>query len=656
MSTTTAFNDPDRVNHVHTPSPDIKAVLEKYNYERDKRLRTEGSNQYTAFDSSEKLQHLANDPWAGKHTPKSANSTIENGGRYEFVIVGAGYTGLQIAVRLIEAGVSEKDIRFVDSAGGFGGTWYWNRYPGLMCDVESYIYMPLLEELSYMPKHKYSYGSELRTHAENIAAKYKLTDKALFRFKVNSLAWDENTKDWNIKAQSTNPSRPAESRAFRAHFVLLSPGLLNWPKLPQISGLDVFKGYVFHTSRWDYDYTGGGEDGQKLDKLQGKSVAILGTGATAIQVVPELVKSAKKVYVIQRTPSAVDRRDQRATDPTWWAKQTSSRGWQNARRTNFNSFITNNPAEVDLVHDGWTGMPSYAALAGTPKEIPLTQVPEHIALLHKLDLSRSQRIRTRVKELVKAKDTAEKLQAWYPGWCKRPCFHDEYLQSFNEEHVTLIDTDGHGLEGLTTDGFLHGGHEYPIDLLILSTGYEPPVGISPAGFAHAEIRGRDGQSLEDAWKDGPKTLHGIVTHGFPNLFFFSLTQSGLSSNFTHSSDAMATHTAGLIAQAVAKVGRRDAKMNESYRYPFTIEVSAKAEDLWTSRVVQLSTAGAAMTGCTPGYFNKEGEVDQMAQLGPKAQLKLARAATWGKGLEEYIMELLKWRKQGDLEGIELTLL
>jgi hypothetical protein len=306
---------------------------------------------------------------------------------------------------------------------------------------------------------------------------------------------------------------------------------------------------------------------------------------------------------------------------------------------------------VDLVKDGWTGMPSYSCLAGTPKTIPPERVPEHISYLHSLDLPRSDRVRARVDEMVRDKDTAEKLKAWYPGWCKRPCFHDEYLNCFNQPNVTLIDTDGRGLDGLSEGGFLFDGREYPIDLLVLSTGYQPPLGNTPGGYAHATILGQNGLSLDHAWEDGPRTLHGVFTRDFPNLFFFGLNQTGLSPNYTALMDALATHVAYIITRSAQKIGSSTGQSRvDGYKYPFTVQPAADAEALWTNKVVELSTAGAGMGGCTPSYFNHEGETDKAGQSA-KELLKLARSAVWGKGLEDFKEQLQSWRDNDVLVGL-----
>ncbi|EON62364.1 hypothetical protein W97_01586 [Coniosporium apollinis CBS 100218] len=407
---------------VSTMSPE--QVQQKYVEERDKRFK-----------------HLTNDPWLDPHSP-AKGPRLTTGARVKILVLGAGYGGLLFAVRLLEAGFKAEDICIVDSAGGFGGTWYWNRYPGAMCDVESYIYIPLLEETGYMPAHKYAYGPELRKYAEMLAEKWRLEGRTVFRTVANEIRWDDVGKD----------------------FVIAESGLLNYPKVPLVPGLDAFKSHCFHTSRWDHRYTGGSPVDPALTNLKNKRVGIIGTGATAVKAVPHLAKWAKELYVFQRTPSAVDTGGNRPTDAEWWQKQ---------RRENFSAFVSNvsPPPSIDMVADGWIIMPSFNALVGGPAaaQVTLEKVAAYVASLHALDFPRSERIRARVDEIVKEKTTAESLKAWYPGWCKRPCFHDEYLQSFNLPHVTLVDTDGRGVDRLTDHGVVVGDSEYDLDLLILGT-------------------------------------------------------------------------------------------------------------------------------------------------------------------------------------------
>jgi cation diffusion facilitator CzcD-associated flavoprotein CzcO len=297
-------------------------LSQKYTAEAAKRFRAEGLGQFVRLKEagSERFRSLAEDPWAD-HAALNAKEPVQDGAKHKFVILGAGYGGLLFAVRLLEAGLASTpdDILLVDAAGGFGGTWYWNRYPGLHCDIESYTYMPLLEETGYVPKSKYSTGPELLEHANRIAAQWKLQDRALFRSNVKSTSWDDAAQVWNVEVtEGRGPGEQSRELKLQAQYLLVASGILTNPHVPKIPGLETFAGPIFHTARWDYKVTGGTPEEPTLTGLEGKRVGIIGTGATAIQAVPKLAKYAKELYVFQRTPSAVSWRGQRPTDPEEW--------------------------------------------------------------------------------------------------------------------------------------------------------------------------------------------------------------------------------------------------------------------------------------------------------------------------------------------------
>ena len=345
-----------------------------------------------------------------------------------------------MGARLREAGF--ESLRIIETGGDFGGTWYWNRYPGAMCDVESYFYLPLLEETGYMPKHKYSFAPEILEHARRIARHYHLYDDALFQTSITGMRWDESDQRWII---STN-----RGDRFKAQYVAMANGPLSRPKLPGIPGINDFKGYTFHTSRWDYRYTGGDSCGN-LEKLKDKRVGIIGTGATAVQCIPHLGEAAKHLYVFQRTPSSIDVRNNRETDPDWVASLEP--GWQRRRMENFNILVSGGDQDVDLVHDGWTdifrNLTGIVAEAGLEEARARLTAHERAQLLGAVDYRKMNQIRARVDAIVKDHATAEALKPWYRQFCKRPCFHDEYLPTFNRPNVTLVDTNGHGVERLT---------------------------------------------------------------------------------------------------------------------------------------------------------------------------------------------------------------
>lgn len=618
-------------------------TTEKYSKERAKRLRPDGLLQYISL-SHNKFKRFAEDPWHQPGACDEKKTRLMAQQTHRVLIVGAGYGGLLYAVRLIQSGqFMPDDIVFLDSAGGFGGTWYWNRYPGLMCDVESYIYMPLLEETGYMPREKYASGNELREYANRIARRWKLEDRALFRTTVNSLSWEDDAKQWTVKGvHHVNSEETPVS--LTADFVILAAGLLNFPKLADLPGIEDYQRHAFHTSRWDYGYTGGSPENPEMCNLADKKVGIVGTGATAVQAVPHLARWAKEVVVFQRTPSSIDRRDNRVTDPEWWQQEIQSRGagWQRERMENFNAFIMNTSPlpEVDMVDDGWTKIQAFSALVGGPSALN----PGYLDLMSTIDFQRQEKIRARAGEIVTDKATAEMLKPWYPGWCKRPCFHDEYLQAFNAPNVKLVDTQGMGLRQLTKRGIVVGDTEHDLDLIIFSTGYEISGAASPSSRAKMAVTGRSGKSMDEKWMNGLATLHGVVTRDFPNLFYPGPNQLGVTANQMYVLDQTSTHIAFILSEAVKQAGPGQKRVS--------IEPTLQAEEAWATQILMRAGAAAGIATCTPSYFNGEGAMTQLS--GQLELINLARLSIWGQGVADYVKVIEEWRAKGGLEGLEVS--
>lgn len=654
------FKEKHEVEAAASPLP--SAIQKKYDEERAKRLRSEGISQFVDFYALEKLKRFKQDPWVTKHPTGVSRATATEDNQCEILIIGAGYSGLLYAVRLLQAGFKREDIRITDSADGFGGTWYWNRYPGLKCDIESYIYMPLLEETNYMPTEKYCSGRELQEHADRIAKQYDLVDRAWFRRTVTKMEWNEGAKDWTTtytQPGADGSESEAVTQSMRSRFVVLTTGFTLIPHAPQIPGIEKFQGDIFHTARWDYECTGGSPDNPALTELKDKNVGVIGTGATSIQIVPALVEWSKKLYVFQRTPSSVDRRDNCKTDPDWWRREHSKPGWQQARRENFTAFLSNispKPA-IDLVGDGWTSMLSYSALIGSPDAAKaVTQhsgsssVAAHAAALHALDLPRQERIRQRVEDTVTDPAVAAKLKPWYAGWCKRPCFHDEYLQSFNSPNVTLVDTDGKGVDRITENSLFAGGKEYKIDVLILSTGYRSPFLYSPGGRVNIDIKGRNSTDLDNKWMTSVTTLHGMMSHDFPNICWPGLSQAGGTPNFIHCMDLSAQHVSEILAKARQQT-EQNTGSSSPYKYNFIIEPTEEGEEQWSQDIASMAGVFAATAGCTPSYINAEGEMDR--EVSQEVQNTRARGALWGKGFANFVEVLSEWRLRGVLTGLEI---
>jgi len=589
---------------------DLEAVRAKYRQERDKRLRSDGIRQYRRVGGE--TAALLDDPFVApgfERDPVAEASDV--------VILGGGFSGLLVGARLREAGFER--IRIVEVAGDFGGTWYWNRYPGVQCDIESYIYLPLIEEVGTVPSQKYAYGPEILEHARNLGRRYDLYRDALFQTRVTRLEWSEADALWTLSTDRGD--------RLRARFVVVASGPLNRPKLPGIPGLESFAGHAFHTSRWDYAYTGGDTTGG-LVHLADKRVGVIGTGATAIQCVPHLGRWAKRLFVFQRTPSSVDARRNVPTDVEWFRSQP--KGWQRERIWNFSTTLSGGLLERDLVADGWTDI--MRNLAGTlARRDGTTLTPEELMTEVELaDFRKMDEIRSRVARIVKDPATAEALKPWYRQFCKRPCFHDDYLETFNRETVALVDTAGRGVEAITRDAVVVAGREYPVDYLVFATGFE--VGTDYSERAACDVVGRDGATLAERWKNGVRTLHGLFARGFPNCVLLGGIQSGLTPNFTELFDEQSQHVAWVLARA-RRAGRP------------RVEPTAEAEAAWVAAIQAASPAQREFAaGCTPGYYNNEGRPDD----GPGWF-----GGSFGGGPQAYFALLRDWRARGDLAGLEL---
>ncbi len=579
----------------------LEAMTAKYRGEREKRLRSDGTAQYRDFSGV--FEDFDRDPYADPGFQRAA--VFEE---IDVAIIGCGIGGLMAAAKLVQQGVTS--MRLIDKAGDFGGTWYWNRYPGAACDIESYIYMPMLEETGYIPSEKYAKAPEIFAHCQRIGKQFDLYPKALFQTLVQEVRWHDGDGRWEV---STNRGDRVRSR-----FLIIAGGILHKAKLPGIPGVETFKGKSFHTSRWDYGYTGGSPT-EKMDKLVDKRVAILGTGATSVQVIPRLAETAQQLYVLQRTPSTVGVRANRPTEPEW--ANALQPGWQAERVENFTRIVAGQHAGQDLVNDGFSQI-----FGRNPNALGISTEEEQL-----LDLEAMEAVRARIDSIVTDPVTAEALKPWYNLMCKRPCFHDEYLPAFNRSNVKLLDTGGKGVERITEDAVVVGGVSYPVDCIVYGSGFETGSGYtSRLGF---EIYGRGGTSMTDAWAGGAATLHGMLVRGFPNLMIFDQLQGGIAINFAHLMTELANHASWLIAYCIEQgIGE--------------IEPSAEAQEEWFQTLLgRLGAQAMFFAQCTPGYFNSEGRLDPSASA--------IRSIPYFGPLLDFIQILRDWRAAGTLEGVEV---
>jgi cation diffusion facilitator CzcD-associated flavoprotein CzcO len=581
----------------------LEEAREKYRIEREKRLRADGIRQYKELKGD--YEEFDRDPYVEPGFTRDA--VIED---VDVVIVGGGFGGMIEAANLTKAGIT--NFRIIEKAGDFGGTWYWNRYPNAACDVESYVYLPLLEDTGYMPTEKYAKAPEIFAYCQLLGRTFDLYRGALFQTEVEDMRWDESRKRWNVMT--------SRSDVLSAKFIVIAGGVLHKAKLPGIPGIETYAGRAFHTSRWDYSYTGGSSQ-TLMDKLADKRVGIIGTGATAVQVVPKLAEAAKELFVFQRTAACVGVRNNKPTDPEWF--KSLKPGWQAERTRNFTQAVTGAQPAVDMIDDEWTKM----NWVDTRK---LPENDEEALELERIDFENMERVRQRIADVIEDPATAELMMPWYSQSCKRPCFHDEYLPAFNRPNVHLVDTDGKGVNEINESGVIVNDVKYPVDLLIFASGFEVTTGYTHRlGF---DPKGRDGVSLSEAWAEGPATLHGVLSNGFPNMFMISTVQGAQATNFVHSITEAAQHVAFLIEQCV----KGDIA---------TIEPETAAQENWFETLfAQLWGIARYNATCTPGYLNSEGGGD----------MRSARAIAWMTSVLGFAEYVENWRQQGDLAGLTLT--
>jgi cation diffusion facilitator CzcD-associated flavoprotein CzcO len=515
----------------------------------------------------------------------------------EVLVVGAGFAGLLLWHKLRAAGFH--DVRFCEKGGDVGGTWYWNRYPGIACDVEAYSYLPLLEEMGYVPTMKFASGFEILEYCQTMAARFGFYEHCLFHTTVEETAWDGESGRWIVRTDRGDE--------MRARFILLANGILTTPKLARIEGMQSFEGDSFHTSRWDYDV-----------ELKGKRVGIIGTGATAVQAIPELAKIAGELYVFQRTPSSIDVRDQRATtdeERRTWAQEE---GWARARRARF-ARISAGRTAMHANDDYLSGKVADFKERKTyerelsPEELLLKQLDTNFRIM--------EQIRARVDTIVNDPKTAAALKPYYPYGCKRPTFHDEYLPTFNLPHVHLVDTAPTGVNRINARGVVHEGVEYPLDVLIYATGFQ-----WMATSTFNMITGRDGRTLRRKWEtDGTRTFLGLHSRGFPNLFIVSGPQGGGGSfNFT---DAIEAHGDYIVWMLKTMRERGDR----------VVDVREEAESDYARHCREADIASAALRDCL-SYYNGHGDAEpgSLAYYGGGRwhKYRIAAQAT----LEPYVFE------------------
>ena len=590
---------------------DPEAVRAKYLAERDKRL-VAGRADIRDLRHDEYFAKYRDDPF----TPATERDPVVD--EVDVVILGGGIAGVTTGAHLRQAGIER--IRIIDQAGGIGGTWYWNRYPGVMCDVESYIYMPMLEEIGYVPSQRYAFGEEILRHLEAVAEHYDLVDDALFHTGVTRAEWREE------ESRLADPHRPRR----RHHVPLVRAGArhpqpdeaacpqrhggLRRPLLPHGAlGLRLHRRRPPGPAREPEGQDGGADRHRCLGHPVPASAGRIGQAGLRLPAHP---------LGHRRAGQPPDRRRLRATlEP----------GWQRARNDNFQAIMLGRPAEVDQIDDGWTH--HYAVVNNPPRRKGMS-LTEFIENAEAMDYEIMDEHRRRVDALVEDPDTAEILKPYYRYICKRPCFHDEYLSAYNSPNVTLIDCPA-GMERITEAGPLVNGQEYAVDCIVYGTGFEPERTPLYRRAGH-DIVGRDGVTLAEKWADGAASLYGIMSRGFPNLFLMPAPtqQAVVTVNYTQ----LAVAGAEFVTGAISLLRKQGVE---------AFDVSAQAEEAWTQKIVDSYVAGTTvMAACTPSRINNEGHPET---INP-------RDGNYGGGFGDWFgyRDLLeRWVADGRFEGLEL---
>ena len=589
---------------------DLEWFRQKYAEERDKRLPNTGADTFQAIDFDGKFASFDADPHAdGPRTAPPETADLD------MLVIGAGFMGISTGIELKKVGVT--NFKILDVASDFGGTWYWNRYPGVRCDIESYIYLPYLEETGYIPTERYTRGSEIFAYTQSLCSQFGLYEHALFQTRVTEMEWDEDSARWTVRTDGGD--------VFRARFVSTQSGLFSRPQLPGIPGLEKFAGHSFHTSRWDYEYTGGDITGN-LTGLHDKRVAIIGTGATGVQAIPQLAEYAKSLVVFQRTPTQIAPRENAPTDVEWF--KSLPEGWHRERRASFDKCAMDRATADCDVDDGWIKFAKYQmrAIYGAGGAEPTLE--QYMDAMERSDYEWNEMLRDRVDAVVEDESKAAKLKTYYRTMCKRPGFSDDFLPAFNKESVDIVDTSTTPIDRITEKGIVVGDREYEVDLIIYATGFQQ--GRTWTDKAGYDVLGRNGNRLSKKFAEGVSTYHGFLSKDFPNLFFLGFTQSTQVSNISNLIDNQARHMVYMVGKC----------LNEAIR---AIEPTAEAEAGWNATIAEHAEMRRDWnTSCTPGHYNNEGRVDDKRST--------LVGGLYGPGYE-YFDLLRKWREDDEFEGI-----
>ena len=487
-------------------------------------------------------------------------------GNFDAVVVGAGFAGLYMLHRLRGLGLS---ARVYEAGGGVGGTWYWNRYPGARCDVESMQYsFSFSEELDqeWTWSEKYSPQPEILSYANHIVDRFDLRRDIVFDTRVTAATWDEDAKRWHVETDRGDK--------VSAKFCIMAVGCLSAPNRPKFPGIEDFKGPVYHTGEWPH---------QGVD-FTGLRVGVIGTGSSAIQSIPIIAERASQLTVFQRTATwSVPAWNEQLTPDYVKAVKAdypALRAKARARPTGFYFPFNIKPAleasreeREKLYEEAWQrgGLPFLGAFGDLLFEKPANDTIADFA-------------RSKIRSIVKDPATAELLCPDNVFGCKRLCVDTGYYATYNLPHVKLVDVSKAPIERITADGIVVGGVEYRLDAIVSATGFAAMTG----SFDKIAISGRNGLTLAEKWRAGPRTYLGLASAGFPN--FFMITGPGSPSVLASMIQAIEQHV-DWMADLIAHMRDISAR---------AVEPTLADEDAWVDHVNEVSKVSLRST-CSSWY-------------------------------------------------------
>jgi len=488
---------------------------------------------------------------------------------YDVVVIGAGFAGMYMLHRLRQQGL---DTKVFEAGDDVGGTWYWNRYPGARCDVESmeysYQFDPDLQQ-EWEWSERYAPQPEILEYARHVADRFGLREDIQFETRVEALDYDEESATWLVST--------ADGSQCRCNFVVAATGCLSVPNVPQINGMDTFAGEIYHTGNWPH---------REID-FSGKRVGVIGTGSSGIQSIPLIAEQAAELYVFQRSPNysvpaqngPLDPELQRRIKARYAELREQNKqmmagfGARHPRNEGYVMEMSPEQREQQLERHWQLGGLLFTTAFG---DTFLDREANEVA---------AEFVRNKIRQVVEDPEVAAKLCPDSTIFCKRLCADTGYFETFNRDNVELVDLNDSPIETITTGGLRTAAREYQLDCIVLATGFDAMTGA----LNRIAIRGRGGRTLKEKWEDGPRTYLGIETAGFPNLFL--ITGPGSPSVLTNMLPSIEHHVE-FIADCIGYM--RSSGLRR-------VEADAAAEDTWVEHVNSLAET-TVYTSCNSWYI------------------------------------------------------